>query len=148
MATIGMFIYWLRHVAFGTDVSDNPGTWIAEGLDRSGIFSVLFEANNTFEKMGLPGIYTGAAAAFPGSSQRAPASRFASRGVVDSLLGPTAGTARDIAMVPATIANIIKGNPATHSDYVLAKRLAPFIGLWFVRPLFAHVIDPALDPEP
>ncbi|MCM5554519.1 hypothetical protein [Pleomorphomonas sp. NRK KF1] len=142
MATIGMFIYWLRHVAFGTDVSDNPGTWLAEGLDRSGVFSVLFEANNTFEKMGLPGIYTGAAAAFPGRSQRAPASRFASRGVVDSLLGPTAGTARDIASVPATIANIMKGNPATHSDYVLAKRLAPFIGLWFVRPLFAHVIDP------
>lgn len=147
-ATVGMFIYWLRHVAFGTDVSDNPGTWLAEGLDRSGVFSVLFEANNTFEKMGLPGIYTGAAAAFPGSSQRAPASRFASRGVVDSLLGPTAGTARDIAMVPAAIANIMKGNPATHSDYVLAKRLAPFIGLWFVRPLFAHVVDPALDPSP
>ncbi|WP_370675529.1 helix-turn-helix domain-containing protein [Pleomorphomonas sp. PLEO] len=53
----------------------------------------------------------------------------------------------DLATVPATIANILKGNPATHSDYVLAKRLAPFIGLWFVRPLFAHVADPALDPE-
>lgn len=50
-------------------------------------------------------------------------------------------------MAPATIANIMKGAPATHSDYVLAKRLAPFIGLWFVRPLFAHVIDPAIDPR-
>jgi hypothetical protein len=148
MASIGMFIYWARHQAFGTDVSDNPGTWIAEGLDRSGVFSVLFEANNTFEKMGLPGIYAGAAAAFPSSSQRAPASRYASRSVVDSLLGPTAGTARDIATVPATIENLMRGNPATHSDYTLAKRLAPFIGLWFVRPLFAHVIDPALDPGP
>ena len=40
-----MFIYWMKSVESNRieDVSDNPGRWLAEGLDRSGIFTVAFE---------------------------------------------------------------------------------------------------------
>ncbi|WP_072296150.1 hypothetical protein [Paracoccus sp. SM22M-07] len=95
MAAIGSFVYWLKNMESGRKVSDNPGTWIAEGLDRSGIFSLAFEVNNALEKAGGFGIYRGAAAAFPGSSQKAPASRFATRNVVSGFMGPTFGRAND-----------------------------------------------------
>ncbi|MBN8935185.1 MAG: hypothetical protein J0I13_02505, partial [Rhizobiales bacterium] len=79
MATIGTFIYAMKQLESGREISDNPGTWIAEGLDRSGIFSVALEINNALEKVGAPGLYAGLAAMFPSASQKQPASRFAVR---------------------------------------------------------------------
>ena len=35
----------------GREVSDDPGVWIAEGIDRSGVIGVLGEINNTVEKI-------------------------------------------------------------------------------------------------
>ena len=89
MATLGAMVYWLKQVETGREISDNPGTWIAEGLDRSGVMSIGFEINNTFEKLGGPGIYTGMAALFPDRSQEAPASRYATRNAFGAMLGPT-----------------------------------------------------------
>lgn len=55
MATIGAFLYALKQIESGRPISDNPGTWIAEGLDRSGIFTAAFEIDNALEKAGASG---------------------------------------------------------------------------------------------
>lgn len=89
MATLGMMVYWLKQREAGREVSDNPGTWIAEGIDRSGVLALGFEINNTFEKVGGAGIYTGMARLFPERSQEAPASRYATRNAFGAALGPT-----------------------------------------------------------
>ena len=48
---------------------DDPGRWIAEGVDRSGVLAVAFEINNAVEKaLGL-GAYRALAAAFPDKEQ-------------------------------------------------------------------------------
>src|SRR5690606_32644335 len=41
-ATIGMMVYALKSIEANRmgDISDNPGRWVAEGLDRSGIFAL------------------------------------------------------------------------------------------------------------
>jgi hypothetical protein len=96
MATIGAFIYAMKQIESSREISDNPGAWIAEGLDRSGIFSVAFEINNALEKVGAPGLYAGLAAMFPSASQKQPASRFAARSKVGTFLGPSFGTATDV----------------------------------------------------
>lgn len=101
MVMLGMFVYWLKTVERGAEVSDNPGHWVAEGLDRSGIFSLAFEANNTLEKLGIPGMYTAAKVPFAKPRDRTwmpeRASRFNSRSNVAALAGPGVGFLQDSA---------------------------------------------------
>ncbi|OWK18333.1 hypothetical protein AJ88_03910 [Mesorhizobium amorphae CCBAU 01583] len=116
------------------DWNDNPGYWIAEGLDKSGIFQLAFEVNNTWEKLGGSGIYVGAAAAFPDRTQRAPASRYANRDAFGSLLGPSFQLGTDVAQLLGI------GARATHGDIDLneadinrAFKMAPFLTLPYFR---------------
>ncbi|MCA0433054.1 MAG: hypothetical protein LCH46_07290 [Proteobacteria bacterium] len=153
MATIGMFIYWLKQLESGREISDNPGTWIAEGLDRSGIFSLAFEVNNAIEKAGGPGIYSGAAALFPNASQRAPASRFAVRSKVGSFLGPTFSTATDAVTLLASgldaMGKVAQGEAPDFvpADVESARRLTPFASLPYWRWLVDGMIVPELKEE-
>jgi hypothetical protein len=149
MATIGAFIYALKQIESGREISDNPGTWIAEGLDRSGIFSVAFEINNALEKAGAPGLYTAAAAAFPSASQKQPASRFATRSTVGAFLGPSFGMAGDAVSVLSlgfeNMRRVASGeSPAmTESDVATIRRLTPYASL----PYWRWLIDRTIVPE-
>ncbi len=149
MTTIGAFIYALKQLEAGRELSDNPGTWAMEGLDRSGIFAVGFELNNALEKLGVPGLYTGASALFPNASQKAPASRYASRSMVGSLLGPTYELASDAtSLAGLAVANAkgaVTGNAPgmTEGDVATVRRLTPFASL----PYWRWLIDGVLAPE-
>ncbi len=149
MATIGSFIYAMKQLESGREVSDNPGTWIAEGLDRSGIFSIAFEINNAFEKAGGPGLYRGTAAMFPNKSQKQPASRFAVRSVPGALAGPTFGLATDtVSMLGLAFANMERaaggdGRPLTEGDVSTMRRLTPYASL----PHWRWLIDGMVVPE-
>lgn len=148
MTTIGALVYALKQIETGRDISDNPGTWIAEGLDRSGIFAIAFEVNNALEKAGAPGFYTGAATAFPNLSQRQPASRYATRSVVGGFLGPTFQSATDAAsLVSMGLANLNRiaggdGRPMTEADIATVRRLTPYASLPYWRWLIDRVIVP------
>lgn len=153
MTTIGAFIYAMKQIESGREISDNPGTWIAEGLDRSGIFSVGFEINNAFEKAGGPGIYRLTAAAFPDRSQRQTASRFAIRSVPGALAGPTFGLATDtVTLLGLALANMERaaggdGRPVTAGDVGAARRLVPYASLPYWRWLIDGMIVPELKKE-
>lgn len=149
MTTIGAFIYALKQLEAGRDLSDNPGTWIAEGLDRSGIFSVAFELNNAMEKIGAPGLYAGTAAMFPDASQRQPASRYAIRSKVGSFLGPSFETATDtVGLVSLGFENARRaasgeGPALTEGDVGTIRRLTPYASL----PYFRWLIDGMVVPQ-
>lgn len=141
MATIGMFVYWLKTLESGREISNNPGTWIAEGLDRSGIFSIAFEVNNVFEKLGGPGVYTAASGAYrqfdPSADARQPASRYAVRNQFGALLGPSFGLGSDLTSLTAVGVNAMTGDLELHSsDISAARRVTPFASLpywrWFI----------------
>lgn len=83
---------------------------MAEGLDKSGIFQLAFEVNNTWEKLGGSGIYALSAAAFPDKTQRAPASRYANRDAFGAILGPSFQLGTDAAQLLGI------GARATHGD--------------------------------
>ncbi|MCG5237116.1 hypothetical protein [Xanthobacter oligotrophicus] len=149
MTTVGAFIYMLKQIETQREISDNPGTWIAEGLDRSGIFSIAFEVNNALEKIGAPGFYTGAAAMFPNASQRPPASRFAARSRVGSFLGPSFGTATDVVGLLGlgfeNMRHAAAGEDLTigESDVGAARRLVPYASL----PYWRWLVDGMIVPE-
>ncbi|MDM9629546.1 hypothetical protein QTL95_27045 [Rhizobium sp. S152] len=105
---LGMLISYLKYVERGdvdeaNKLLDNPGLWIANGVDRSGILSIPFEFSNTAEKIGLPGIMT-AASAVAGDKDRGTASRYASRGTFGALAGPTVGAFEDLTQIAQQLA--------------------------------------------
>ena len=152
MITAGMFVYALKQLEAGREVSDNPGTWLAEGVDRSGVFSVFFELNNVAEKWGGPGVYSGLAAAFPEKSQKAPASRYAVRSDFGALFGPSFGLATDTASLLGIGLNSV--NPLTDKETDLApsdiktmRRLLPFVALPYWRWFVDHEIVPYFQEQ-
>jgi len=150
MAAIGAFVYALKQIESGRPISDNPGTWAAEGLDRSGIFAIAFEINNALEKAGAPGFFTGAAAIFPKASQKQPASRYATRSVVGGFLGPSFGSATDVVdLLSLGLANLNRvaggeGRALTQADVATVRRLTPYASLPYWRWLIDRMTVPKL----
>jgi len=103
-SALGMMVGYLKYVERGdfeeaNRLLENPGLWIAEGIDRSGMFAIPFEISNTAEKLGMPG-FVGAAQAVAGDKDRGGgASRYASRGKLGAVLGPSAGLFEDLALI-------------------------------------------------
>jgi len=104
-SAIGMMISWLKYMERGdTDEADrlvnNPGLWIANGLDRTGILSMPFEISNTAEKLGSPvGLMKGAQALAGDEDRGGSAARYASRNKLGAVLGPSAGLFEDLATI-------------------------------------------------
>lgn len=102
---IGMMISYLKYAERGDmDEADrlvsNPGLWVANGLDRTGILSMAFEISNTAEKLGSPvGIMKGAQAMAGDEDRGGSASRYASRNKLGAVLGPSAGLFEDLALI-------------------------------------------------
>ncbi len=142
-ATMGMMVYALKSLESNRteDISDNPGRWIAEGLDRSGIFSIAFEVNNTIEKHFNLGAYGAFQAAFPDADQSGKSSRYMTRSASSTIVGPT-GDLID-AMIMA--GNAIKGDgkPWTEADINSIKRLVPGATLPGIRSLVEYLGVPA-----
>lgn len=151
MSALGMLTFYLKQVESNRDLNDNPGRWLAEGIDRSGVFQLAFEVNNTWEKLGGSGIYALAGAAFPDATQRAPASRYANRDAFGALLGPSFQLGTDVAQLLGI------GARATHGDIDLkgadvnrAIGMTPFATLpywrWIIEGGFG-LGDAGLKPQ-
>ncbi len=149
---MGMMVYWLKSIESGRDPGNNPGKWFAEGVDRSGLFAVLMEMNNIGEKMGAPGFYQAMSAAFPDHDQSPPASRYAVRSTVGSLLGPSFGLATDVAQLGGVAAKA--ANPFgddfgeldyTKGDIKALRRLTPGSTLPGIRSMLEYLVLPELE---
>lgn len=142
MTAMGMLTFYLKQVESNRELNDNPGRWIAEGIDRSGVFQLAFEVNNTWEKLGAPGIYSLSAAVFPDKVQRAPASRYANRDAFGALLGPSFQLGTDAAQllgVPLkALGDLTDRDPTTNPDLAPADvdralKMIPFLTLPYWR---------------
>ena len=143
MVTAGMFVYALKSLEAGREIDDNPGTWIAEGLDRSGIFFLFFEANNIWEKMGGYGAYQAIGA-------KAPASRFATRNTTSALMGPVFGSVNDLVSIFGNGARLLNPNAEfdpTPGDVKSLRRVLPYASLPYWRWLVDGYIVPSMQDE-
>lgn len=132
---LGMLAYAVKSKVAGKDVSEDPRKWISEGLDQSGTLGWIFEANNIAEKVTRGRVGLNAAMGLP------PSSRYASRNISDTLLGPSVGTVDDAAAIVGATAE----GKVSRSDLHKARRLLPFQNLFYLRWLLDHVEDEAGD---
>ena len=114
---LGMISYGVKSYAAGYETSEDPKRWISEGLDKSGLFFWMSDAMNTGGKL----------VGFNG------ASRYASRSVSETILGPTLGGALNLA---ATVGSAAGHGEWKASDTRALRRLLPYQNLIYFRRLF------------
>lgn len=127
--SLGMLTYYLKSIGAGREVSDDWKKWVIEGTDRSGYLGIAMEINNISEKMtrGTVGIN----ALIGGESM----SRYASRNLVGSLVGPTAGQIEDLAKITGAIST----GEISESDVKAFRRMLPYQNLFYLQGLFNEV---------
>ena len=62
--------------------------------------------------------------------------RYASRNIIGTLLGPTAGTVQDIAQTGRAIASPVTGSEVSKGDVYAMRRLLPFQNVFYLRSIF------------
>ena len=112
--TVGMMVGYLKMIERGDfdraqQLVDNPGGWIADGVDRTGLFFLLTEPLNTIDK-GLSsynGQHVGTSAigsALAGDEGSVDgATRFANRNAMGAFAGPSAGLFEDLWKILAAV---------------------------------------------
>ncbi len=123
---LGMMVYAQKTLQAGRPLSDDPGVWIREGVDRSGVTGFIFDANNILEKFTRNTIGINALTGGP------TASRYASRNVTGALVGPTLGLVETAAKVTGAIAT----RDVNQSDVRAIRRLVPYQNLFYMDKLF------------
>lgn len=120
MIGMGMMTYYLKSIASGREISNDPNVWLAEGIDRSGIMPILMEMNGLADTLG----------AGVGSQLGAkPLSRYASRNKIGSFMGPSFGSAQDAFQVGVAIA---RGDFNERDIRAIRKNL-PLQNLFYIR---------------
>lgn len=156
MTAMGMLATWLR--AFATNRLDkvsqdkNPGWWIGEGLDSTGIFSVPMEFANDLEKATsvnpLKDPIRAAGAAITGTGMGPQSLRFQSRGKFGALLGPTIGMGDDLFSILGALSAHATGQKVSPSQDAAAidagARLTPFYSYPGLRQIIDYGAKPAL----
>jgi hypothetical protein len=127
---LGMLSYKLNNVASGRKTSDRPQDWFKEAFDRGGIFGVLGEGNALAAKMTRGGVDIWRLA---GADK--PLSRYASRSILDQLVGPTAGKIEALTRVTGATAT----GDWNASDTAALRRLTAMQNLFYTRRLFDEV---------
>lgn len=112
---VGMMISYLKMVERGDferadDLISNPGKWVADGLDRSGIMFLAFEPVNTVDKVlsawGGPNVGVNRVFSELAGDENTggSATRFASRNATGAVAGPSIGIFEDLSQIAAALA--------------------------------------------
>lgn len=132
LVSLGMMSYAFKEWDANRELSDDPKAWVVEGIDRSGMLGILMEANNTIEKI------SGNTYGFrPMLDISAPASRYASRSVAESMLGPTFGSTLTTVTKVANAAT--DQGEWTAADTRALRRLLPGQNLSIIRQLLDKI---------
>lgn len=127
MVGLGMLTYYIKTKQAGRETSDDPATWVLEGIDRSGVTGSLFDINNIIEKLSRGNI---GLSRLRGGPQM---TRYASRNMAGAVLGPTLGTIEDVFQV----AGAASDGSLKDSDKRAMLRLVPASNLFYIR----HLMD-------
>lgn len=126
--SLGALTAQLKAGLRGEDTANwSEAQWVQEALDNSGMLGILMEANATAEKFtrGRVGL-----SAITGKQ----VSRYASRNLVGTLLGPTADFAGDLATVGA-----LGADSWNRADTRALRKVVPLQNLFYLRQLFDKV---------
>jgi hypothetical protein len=133
MTALGMGANWVRHqldqanpAAERRELPDSVAQWLKEGVDRSGLIGWLFDAHNIVEKLTRGTVGVSQLTGGP------PLSRYAARGVLESVLGPTVGLGE--AAVQAVGA--ASSGEWTDADRKAVRRMVPYQNAQGFRHLF------------
>lgn len=129
---LGMLGYRAYTAVSGQEASDRWQDWVKEGVNRAGVLGWLDEGNSFVSKF-----TRGRLDAYRLVGADRPLSRYASRGVLGALLGPTGGKIENLAQAVGALA----AGEFTGSDTRAARRLLPLQNLWYIRRLLNEVED-------
>lgn len=141
---LGTMSYMAKMTAAGYTISTDPRKLLVEGLDRSGVFGWLGDANNILEKATRGRL---GASAITGEVS----SRYASRNLLGAFLGPTADVVGDVGTMTGAVAS---GDWKASDTHRFRKTFVPFQNLFYLRGLFDEAergVNRALgveEPEP
>jgi hypothetical protein len=110
---LGMMAYYFRSIISGKELSKDPEVWLAEGLDRSGYLGILADYSHIADKVGL------GASSILGTGEL---SRYQSRNIGASLLGPSVGLLGDAAISIGAL----KSGEISEADATAIRRM-----IWF-----------------
>lgn len=125
MVGLGMMTYIFKQWNAGREVNYDIENLIIEGIDRSGALGVLMEINNTIEKMSGNNLGVRSLAGVTTTS-----SRQAGRSLIESLAGPSFGTAGNLAKI---LSGLTGEGEMTESDKKAFMRLLPGQNLFYLR---------------
>ena len=145
MTLMGMAITWLKAISGNRPeqhekMLSNPGWWIGEGLDRSGVFSVPMELANMAEKASGLNPVKSPLKAF--DAEGAISQKNQNRSLIGSLLGPTAGLVDDTGTVLGIPNALLRGDDVTKGQKSAAERLLPFNSYLGLRQMLRYVVNP------
>ena len=132
LTAMGMLSYYFKQWDADREISNDPLAVVVEGIDRSGALGILMEANNTIEK-----ITSNNVGLRPLLGVSAPASRFVSRSIHESILGPTAGTGLRVLLTAMNAPFSQDG--LDESDVRTFRRLLPYQNLSVLRQAFDYL---------
>lgn len=124
---------WIRAETSGFDTSKwSNAKWATEAVDRSGLLTIFSEINNIAEKFsrGRVGL-----SAFTGEM----ATRYQSRNLTSSFLGPTVGLAEDVGQISGSIF----ADDWRQSDTHKVRQLLPYQNLFYIRRLLDQIEEGA-----
>ena len=122
---LGGLAYGAKQVTAGRDLSSDPEKLLVESLDRSGVFGYFWDINNIVEKATRGSVGVNAAIGAE------PMSRYASRNITGSLLGPSLGTVQDLFQVTGSASQ----GEMTKSDIRAMRKMLPYQNLFYIRKL-------------
>lgn len=128
LVSMGAMAYTFKQWDAGREITDDPKALVIEGIDRSGVLGILMEVNNTLEKISSNNL-----GMRPVLGISAPASRYASRSIADTVLGPSFGLLNDFAVMGNALSN---GQEWAESDTRTFRRLLPMQNLSILRQGF------------
>ena len=126
---LGTVAYGSKEYVAGREISTDPKKLIVESLDRSGVFGYFWDVNNIVEKMTRGEVGVNKLIGAP------PMSRYASRNVLGAVLGPSAGTFGDAALVVGGVSSGEFGK----AELRATRKLLPGQNLFYMRRLLNHL---------
>lgn len=146
MTSMGMLVTWLQAKAANRDVpdpSENPGWWVGEGLDKSGLIAIPMQLANAAEKAIGVNVIRGPLRAFDREPQQS--LRLYNRTIASTLGGPTLGMIEDARRVAGIPTRLASGDEITRGEYKAAERLFPYNSYLGLRQMFRYVLGESDD---
>lgn len=145
LSSMGMLMTYLKALSNNRadklpNMAENPGWWIAEGLDQSGLFMVPMVLSNSFEKLtGMNPIKGPMKALDVETGQKS--SRNLNRNEL-GVLGPSAGTIQDIGTVAGIPKTVAEDDDIKKRQMNAAERLIPFNSYPGMRQMLKYIVNP------